>query len=444
MTDASPGHPSDGAAGGDAPSPAKDASPTHVNVDVCGSASGAVAWIGSIPASSSTLVLSDVVVGPTNDAIVADQSGAATYEQHRWNEKGVVVSSHQDSTGSYVGPFWTSNVFVDGQNDLFYGMLMTGLAQGQNSQAELAFTRLTPQGTVLYSATATQAMPTSAGAPSVTVFDTGDDPGGGYHGALVMPKPQYFPPGVYCYPSTLGTEATSAQSVTAILGAHDFEWPSGGNLFVTTSVTASADLGCGTVTVPAAGGIVLAELGGGGNCIWNKLLGLPTAAVQATSFRVGGDGSLTLAVVYTAPIDLGAGSLQNKGTSSLAVARFDGQGNLTWSASFGGAGSAFTLGSVSVGAQGDMVLTSGYAGAVDLGGGPLSGGDTFVAVFDGAGHFNWAKTVTVGKQGELKAAMGPCGIALATNSPTVDVGTGPLSTVHAPMAPTIGVAALGL
>jgi hypothetical protein len=70
--------------------------------------------------------------------------------------------------------------------------------------------------------------------------------------------------------------------------------------------------------------------------------------------------------------------------------------------------------------------------------------DTFLAVFNSAGTLQWSKTVTVGGQGGLKAAAGPCGLVLATNSPNVNLGTGALSVATAGMPATIGVAALGL
>jgi len=44
----------------------------------------------------------------------------------------------------------------------------------------------------------------------------------------------------------------------------------------------------------------------------------------------------------------------------------------------------------------------------------------------------------------LLAAVGACGVVVTTNSPTVDLGTGPLSTATPPSSATIGVAALGL
>ena len=80
------------------------------------------------------------------------------------------------------------------------------------------------------------------------------------------------------------------------------------------------------------------------------------------------------------------------------------------------------------------------AGTVDLGAGALpSSSDTFVALFASGGNIAWSKPVTVGSQGTLKATVGPCGVVVATDSPTVDLGTGALST-----ASSIGIAALGL
>jgi hypothetical protein len=437
-------HPPPSRDSGSEASPMEAATP-HVNVDVCGAASGTVAWVGSIASSSSALDLSDVAVGPTNDVVVGDELGSATYEQRRWDEKGTFLSVHQDAKGAYVGPSWVTNLFIDSQNDVFYGTLFTGSVDGKNSTSQLGFTVLSPEGTSLYSASTTSSMPTSDGKAKVLVFTAGDDPGGGLHGPLTMANPQYFSPGVYCYPPDLSSEATSAQTATGLLGKEDFEWPSGGNLYLTKSVTSSTNLGCGDVSVPAGGGIVLAELDGGGGCMWSKLLALPVASVKATNFRVGGDGSLTLAVVYSGSIDFGGGSLTSMGTSALAIARFDGGGNLGWTQNYSGAGWSFTLGSLSINATGMVVVSSGYAGTVNLGGGVLpSTADTVIAVLDASGHFKWNQPVEVGTKGQLKAAIGSCGVAVATNSPSVDLGTGPLSTVHGSDAPSIGVAALGL
>jgi hypothetical protein len=438
----------DAAVDGRAPKDAAPDSPKLVNGDVCGAPSGSVAWMDSISATSSTLTLSDVVFGPTSDVVVADQSGAS-YEQHRWDETGSPVSVHQDALGSYAGPFSASNLFVDASNNLFYGTLMTGLADGTSSGAELTFTRLGPNGTVLSTDPHMASMSTSKGAPTVLVFDAGGDSGGGLHSAFTLGGPQYFTPGVYCYGSDGSFSGISAPAVTATMGARDFEWPNAAvGLYVAKRVTSSLNLGCGSLTVPSAGATVLAQLDTDGNCIWNKLLTLPTETVLANDFRLGADGSLAMAVVYDGTIDFGGGTLTSQGTSSIAVAHFDSKGNVLFSNTFGGAGSSSTMGSLGVNADGALMLSAGYKGSVDLGAGALpKGDDTFVAVFDTTGSLKWAKTVTVGTTGKLVAAIGACGVAVATNSPSVNLGAGPLSKPSMPSSsgpPSIGVAALGL
>lgn len=174
------------------------------------------------------------------------------------------------------------------------------------------------------------------------------------------------------------------------------------------------------------------------------MLALPHAALQSANSRVGVDGSLNAAVVYSGTIDFGGGPLQGLGTNSLAIARFDTTGNHAFSQSFGAVGSSFGIGSLGVNTAGRMVVTSRSAGKVDSGGGPLSASDdTFLAVFDSAGHLTWAKTVTAGAQGGLIATAGKCGLVLATHRSSVDLGRGPLSVMQPGLPASIGVAALG-
>jgi len=291
-----------------------------------------------------------------------------------------------------------------------------------------------------------KALATSGGPPSVTFLQVGGDATTNLHGAFLMGDPAYLTSGVYCYTTGGSNLGASAQNITSTLTAKDFLWPTqDNNLMLWRPLTASTDLGCGaSLTVPAAGGVALAEFTGGGSCTSNKLLALPTAAVKATNFRLGGDGSMMAAVVFAGTIDFGGGPLQSSGTDALALARFDSGGNLLWAKQLGGAGASFTVGSVGANASGDVILTAGYAGAVDLGSGALpASADTFLAVFDAAGALKWSKTVTVGTRGALLAVAGSCGMVLATTSPSVDLGSGPLSTVSGGTA-SIGVAALGM
>jgi hypothetical protein len=279
----------------------------------------------------------------------------------------------------------------------------------------------------------------------VVWLGAGGDSGGGLHAPFLMGTPQYIPDGVYCYGSNGSFSGISGASAVSLMTPGDFIYVTGGNdLAMYKPLTATTNLGCGSLTVPAGGAVALATFNTGGGCTWSKLLTLPTAAVQGQTFRLGADGSLLVAVVFTGTIDLGGGSLTSVGTSALAAARFNSSGTLLWAKSFGGAGSSFTIGSIGGNAAGDVALSGGYAGTVDLGGGALSAtDDTFVAMFDTTGTLKWSQTVSVGGQGELIATAGSCGLVFATNSPNVDFGTGPVSVVTGGVA-SIGVGALGL
>ena len=378
-------------------------------IDVCAATSGALAWTASIPPTGSSLALVDIVAGPTDDVIVADTSGGATFEQHRWDSAGTFVSTHQDPVGAYTGTLWTSGLFADAANSVFYGMFLTGLPQGANSGVELVFNALSPAGALVFSATIPGAAPVSSPAPAVTFLQVGGDSSANLHAAFVMANPQSVGQGVYCYDYSGLPEGAGAQNVTSNLTSQDFLWPTPDNdLILFAPISTTTDFGCGSpLAVPAAGGVALVKTDGGGNCMWNKLLALPTAAVLSTNFRVGVDGSLNASVVYSGTIDFGGGPLTSIGSSALAVAKFDSGGDLLWDQSFGGAGSSFGIGSLSANAAGTLVVTSSYAGTVDLGGAPLdASGDTFLAVFDSTGDLEMGQVAHRRCRGQASGRSG--------------------------------------
>ncbi len=423
---------------------AVDAGSIPGNGNVCGAAAGSVAWTASIPAATASLVPMDIVASSTtNDVVVSDMNNGSIFEQYRWNSSGVLLSRHQDANGAYMGAMFPSNLVMDSENDIFYGLVLTGLPEGSSAGASVTWARLAPDGGTVFADTWTAS---ESGQPSVAVFQAGADTGGGLHTTLTMAGIPQYPPAVYCWASDGADVGPSAQNLATGLTSLDFLWPSlDANLYLLQHLTAPTDLPCGPLAVPDGGATALGKFTGGGGCIWTELLMLPTSAIQQRAFQQGADGSLSLAVVYSGTIDFGGGALVSSGANSLALARFSSVGTLLWTKNFGGVGSSFVLGSLATNADGVGILTAGYQGTVDLGAGMLpSGADTFLAVFDSAGALKWSRVVTVGSAGQLLAAVGSCGLVVATNSPTVDLGTGPLSTASPPSSATIGVAALGL
>jgi hypothetical protein len=408
---------------------------------LCGATSASLAWTASVPSVQPSLALVDVVAGPTDDVIVGDRVGAGTFEQRRWSSAGAFLSTHQDQSGAFAGTLYTSGLFADPGNGIFYGLLLTG---GPSNGVNLLWNRVNASGALDFSSANAGTVPAPL-SPSVTSLRAGGD-SANFHGAFVMTPPS-LAAGVYSYANDGTALGVSAVNVTSLLTSQDFVWPTpDAGLALFKRLTVTTNFGCSSaLNVPAAGGVGLVKFTGSGSCLWNKLLNLPTAALQTSNFRVGADGSLLVAAVYAGTIDFGSGPLTSAGQSSLALARFDGStGNLLWAKSFGGAGSSLTIGSVGANAAGNVILTGGYAGTVDLGGGLLpTSNDSFLAVFTSAGVFKWSRTVSVGGQGQLLGAAGTCGLVFATNSPNVNFGAGPLSTVTNGIA-SIGVGALGL
>jgi len=147
---------------------------------------------------------------------------------------------------------------------------------------------------------------------------------------------------------------------------------SGGTL-LTGNVAATADVGCG----PAGPGALVAKLGPGGACVWQRML---VATYLSPAALPSGDVALTAS--FTGTIDLGTGPLVGQGVSDLAVARLDGStGATVWSARFGGAGATLYGGPFADVGDG-LLITGTFQGTVDFGAGPQSSDEKIPCLSD--------------------------------------------------------------
>jgi hypothetical protein len=221
-----------------------------------------------------------------------------------------------------------------------------------------------------------------------------------------------------------------------------------GDLYVVAGFQGSADAGCGPVSGGSGPSTLLSKLDQNGACLWSKAFPAPAPAV----FTLGGDGSILFGFLHTGSIDLGGGPLPDGGAQNLTIATLDLAGAVTMTRTFGGAGASFSDVVLDTAPSGVVVLSSKFAGAVDLGAGPIgNAGDTLLAAFDPSGSLRWSKVVNVGSAPVnyvppvLRMTRQPCSMVIATDSPTVDVGAGPVIPVPPPNhAPDLAVIALAL
>ena len=247
---------------------------------------------------SSSFSLVDLAAGPTDDVVVASRyDGAAqwVFEVRRYDATGALVDVHPDSGNAFnAGYLVTSSIAVDAQNDVDYGMLESGLIEGVTSQgADLAFTKLDRCGNALFVTQDEASYKTNSPPPSLSqIQPLGTDASGNLYAYLQSSAPATYASGLYLTSSTgtsLGVVAPSwfLASPSAPFAPTLAPSPDG-HLYVALPLTTSTDLGCGVLTVPAAGGMALAELTASGACVWSKLLGVPAAAKPSGSFAVGG------------------------------------------------------------------------------------------------------------------------------------------------------------
>lgn len=129
-----------------------------------------------------------------------------------------------------------------------------------------------------------------------------------------------------------------------------------------------------------------------GALLWSKSL---SGGFFYTSYlaAVDRDGNLILPGNFSADIDFGGGTMKPVGMDDIYLSKFDPQGELLWSKSFGGSGNDYP-GDVAVNYDGSIILVGSFEEVIDFGGEPMQtagGPDIFVAKFDADGNHLWSK-----------------------------------------------------
>jgi hypothetical protein len=198
----------------------------------------------------------------------------------------------------------------------------------------------------------------------------------------------------------------------------------GGASGATLSVTSSTglDLGCGALPAVSGGSTFVTRLDPSGSCVFGKSLAAPNLAVVVDA----GGRTVVSGLVGAAPVDLGGGPLAPIGSQDFVLGELDAAGNLLWSRRFGAPGVTLVTPTVSISAAGDVYLKTGWSGAVDLGGGPLTAaaGDIVIGSYSPSGAHRWSRDFPIA--GNYLASIDACGALVVASSdwPNFDPGTG--------------------
>jgi Beta-propeller repeat len=163
--------------------------------------------------------------------------------------------------------------------------------------------------------------------------------------------------------------------------------------------------------------------------------GVPSGGAGVAAVAADAAGNIAVTGVFYGTVDFGGGPLVSAGAYDVFVARYDAAGNHLWSRHFFGNGFSAAGSAVAIDADGNVIVTGDFEGTVDAGGGPLTSAgdyaDIFVVKYDSAGHYLWSK-----RFGSSNADVGygiasdAAGNILVTGGfrGSVDFGGGPLTT----------------
>jgi hypothetical protein len=207
-----------------------------------------------------------------------------------------------------------------------------------------------------------------------------------------------------------------------------------GSVIVAGAFQGTLDFGSGGTLVSKGGfDIFVAKLDPGGTPLWGISYG-SGGDETSPDVAVDSSGNVFIASAFGGTVSLGGKSLQSVGGNDFLLAKLDPNGKHVWSKQFGDAKDQVVHAGprVSVDAAGNVVMSGGFAGTMDLGGGPLvSAGedDVFVAKFNPDGKHMWSRRFgDVKNQGSHGIAVsGPDNVVIAGNfAGTLDFGGAPL------------------
>jgi hypothetical protein len=228
---------------------------------------------------------------------------------------------------------------------------------------------------------------------------------------------------LWCYTSVNEERDASCALVSPVTSDPD----PAGTLTVVTS-TIARDLGCGLLPAASGGSTLLMHRDAGGACVFNVSIPVPDL-----SGALAPDGTVALGgLTAAASVDLGGGALAPIGAQDVLVGLLDAVGQHVWSRRLGAPGLTINTQAVTVSRSGDVYLRTAYAGAVDLGGGPISalGNDTVVASYAQSGAVRWSRDFPI--RGRYSANVDPCGslVLVSGDFNYFDAGFGPIPGMY--------------
>jgi len=204
-----------------------------------------------------------------------------------------------------------------------------------------------------------------------------------------------------------------------------------GNVVVAGSFSGTVTFGGVNLVSAGFADIFVAKYNASGVYQWSQRFG-STSSDAVNAVAVDGSGNVVATGYFAGTVNFGGGPLVGAGVSyDIFVAKYNASGAHLWSQRFGSTSNDHGYG-VAVDGSGNVVVTGGFSGTVNFGGGNLVSaglGDFFVAKYDASGVYLWSQRFgsTGGDYGSAVAVDGSVSeVVTGSFSGTVDFGGGNL------------------
>jgi hypothetical protein len=207
----------------------------------------------------------------------------------------------------------------------------------------------------------------------------------------------------------------------------------GGDVVLAGEFQSPIDFGGGPISAPGTGSLFVVRLDASGSHLWSKGFGDIPGLVHGLA--VDGSGNVLFGgdINGAGTMDFGGGPIVGAGNYDIFLVKLDASGNHVWSKGFGDPNAQY-LEDLRVDAAGDVIVSGGFMGNLDLGGGPLSPSpvlynpDFFLAKFDPSGNNLWGRASTNRQNPTSVAVDGAGNVAFAGSFMfQADFGAGPVS-----------------
>ena len=202
-----------------------------------------------------------------------------------------------------------------------------------------------------------------------------------------------------------------------------------GTVVVSGNFVGSMNLTGVALTSSGQHDIFMAKLSSTGSSIWQKRFG-DGQDQTATGLAIDSNGAALVAGWFAGTIQFDVPShTAPPGTKKMFLAKYATGGTPEWSKELGNAEGTVTA---AFDAEGNALLTGGFTGAVDLGGGVLEadGTDVFIAKLSSSGSIVWSKRFGDSSNQFARAiGVAPSGesVIVGVADGAINFGTGPLS-----------------